>query len=536
MHWKHVSSLFLAAVLIVNLSPLKAFASEASSEPSEARAKTTRLYGKDRTATSIAASRQGWTSSEAVILNELNNYADAISATPLAVQLDAPVLLTYGAHIDPRVKDELKRLQAKKVILLGGNGRLSTTIEKELTDLNYDWERIGGLDRYETSTRIAEKIESDTMILVNGDDFPDALSAASYAGIEQIPILLMSNPEFPQSVSEYYQKHRPSQVIVVGGDGVVPDQLLEEQNIPITLRLGGKDRYESAAQLYTYAQSAYDSNQYYLASGQLYPDAMVGTVLAAKNRSPLLITKRANLPDSLQTIFAPENIASMEITILGGTSVVSGKIQAELEGKDFLQYLLTGKTVVVDAGHGFPDPGAIGPGGSKEKDNNLAIAKFLATELESIGAKVVMTREDDYSPAYNAGAQHTQREDLQKRVDIAQENIADLFISIHNDSWKTAQGTTTFYSSTNPSGALSYHLARFIENELTQTIGTKNLGVKDSRLYVTRNTTMPAVLVEVAFISHPTEEKLLKDDEFRQKAAQGIREGVEAFIRYVERV
>lgn len=544
MHWKRVSSLLIALVLFLNCSPLTvlgaevAEVTEAAAESSHTGAIATRLYGKDRTATSIAAAQQGWTTSETVILNELNNYADAIAATPLAVGLDAPVLLTYGAHLDPRVKEELKRLEAKKVILLGGNGRLSTYLEKELTELNYKWERIGGQDRYETSALIAAKVPSDTMILVNGDDFPDALSAASYAGSQQIPILLMSNPEFPQSVSEYYQKHKPSQVIVVGGDGVVPAQLLEEQNIPLSLRLGGQDRYESAARLYEYAQTqnVYDANQLYLASGQHYPDAMVGTVLAAKNNSALLITKSYTLPESIAPIFSPDKIAAMEVFILGGTGVVSGKIQAELEGKDFIKNLLIGKTVVVDPGHGSPDPGAIGPGGSQEKDNNLAIARYLAVELEAAGAKVVLTRNDDNSPAYAPGTPYTQRGDLQKRVDIANENNADLFISIHNDSWQTAQGTTTFYSSENPSGSPSYKLAQYIQSGLTQEIGTKNLGVKDSRLYVLRNNTMPAVLVEVAFISHPTEEKQLSDNAFREKAAQGISQGIQAYIRYLERV
>ena len=534
MHWKKGSSLVLAMFLFLNFSPTQIMGAEASLDPSDTGATTVRLYGKDRTATSIATAQQGWATSEVVFLNELNNYADAISATPLAVQLDAPVLLTYGAHIDPRVKEELKRLEAKKVILLGGTGRLSKAMEIELNQLGYEWERIGGNDRYETSTLIAEKISSDEMILVNGDDFADALSAASYAGIEQIPILLSSNPEFPQSVSEYYLKHYPSIVIVVGGNGVVPDLLLEEQNIPISVRLGGQDRYESAAQLYAYGQNSYEGKHLYLASGMQYPDAMVGTVLAAKNKSALLITKRHVLPESIAGIFAPEMIAARDVFILGGTGVVSGKIQAELEGKDFAKNVLIGKTIVVDPGHGFPDPGAIGPGGSKDKDNNLAIAELLATELVVAGAKVVLSRSDDNSPAYSPGTAHTQREDLQKRVDIANENNADLFISIHNDSWKTAQGTTTYYSSDSLSGPSSLQLARSIQTQLTQAIGRKNLGVNDSRFYVLRNNTMPAVLVEVAFISHPTEEQLLSDHAFRQKAAQGISQGIQAFIRNIE--
>ncbi len=532
MQRTRISDLLLATFLIFNLIPV-APALGADATAGTSGASTERLYGQDRIATSIAASRQGWATSDTVILNELTNYADAISATPFAVQLDAPVLLTPGDKLDSRVIEELKRLKTKRIILLGGNGRLTTSIEKELTGLNYTWERIGGADRYETSALIAQKVTSDSMILVNGDDFPDALSAASYAGIEQIPILLMSNPNFPKSVSNYYQAKKPSQVIVVGGEGVVPDKLLEEQNIPIKVRLGGKDRYETDALLYNYAQKSYTSNQLYLASGEQYPDAMVGTVLAAKNKSALLITTRFEMPASIAPMFNPQKISNMKVFILGGTGVVSGRIQAGIEGKDFNQVLLIGKTVVVDPGHGSPDPGAKGPSGTLEKDNNLAIAQFLGEELKTAGAKVVLSRTDDNSPANTAGTVYTERADLQKRVDIANENNADLFISIHNDSWQTAHGTTTFYSSENPSYS-SYKLAQLIQSQLTREIGTQNLGVKDSRLYVLRNNTMPAVLVEVAFISYPTEEKLLADDAFRKKAAHGISQGVLQFIRSEE--
>jgi N-acetylmuramoyl-L-alanine amidase len=511
-------------------------AEETVTTPSSERsgAQAIRIYGKDRIATSIAASRQGWPTSEVVILNEYTNYADAISATPLAVQLDAPLLLTAGDKLDSRVIDEFKRLQAKKIILLGGNGRIQTSIENELTGLGYSWERIGGTDRYETSTLIAKKITSKSIILVNGDDFPDALSAASFAGIEQIPILLMSNPSFPQSVSDYYQIKKPEQVIVVGGEGVTPSKLLQEKGISVNVRLGGKDRYETDAQLYAYAQKAYTSDQLYLASGEQYPDAMVGTVLAAKNKAALLITTRGDLPNSIAPLFNPQRILQSTVIILGGTAVVSGKIQAEIEGKDFNQFLLTGKTVVVDPGHGSPDPGAKGPSGTLEKDNTLAIAKFLASELKTSGAKVVLTRLDDSSPAYTPSTEYTQKADLQKRVDIANENNADLFISIHNDSWQTAHGTTTFYSSENPSSDSSYKLGQAIQAQLTHEIGTQNLGVKDSRFYVLRNNTMPAVLVEVAFISHPIEEKLLADESYRLKASKGISKGIFQFIRSQE--
>lgn len=529
----HLLYLFLSFIVFFNFSfSAQVLAAEVS--PANTVDPVVRLYGKDRVATSVAVSQEGWAAADTVILNEFNNYADAICATPLAAQLNAPILLTAGDTLDPQVIGELNRLKAKKVILLGGSGRLQPAIESELTALGYSWERIGGANRYETSALIAQRVTSDSMLIVNGDGFPDALSAASYAGIEQIPILLMTTQELPQSLMNYYREKHPDQVVVVGGDGVVPDQLLAENSIDYDTRLGGKDRYETDAQLYAYAEASYTSDQVYLASGEQYPDAMVGTVLAAKNKAPLLITTRGTLPDSIAPIFNPDQLMDKQIFILGGTAVVSGRIQAGLEGKDFSTALLTGKTVVVDPGHGTPDPGAIGPGGTQEKNNNLAIARFLAEELKKAGANVVLTRDDDNSPAYGTGTPYTERADLQKRVDIANENNADLFISIHNDSWQTAYGTTTYYSLENRSGSLNALLAQNVQAQLTQAIGRKDLGIKNSRLYVLRNNTMPAVLVEVAFISHPNEEKLLADDAFRQKAAQGISSGILQYVRTVE--
>lgn len=530
---QHLLYFLLSFILLFNFCfAAQVLASEVSQENSAAP--VVRLYGKDRIATSVAVSREGWETADTVILNELSNYADAICATPLAVQLNAPILLTTGDKLDPQVISELKRLKAKQVILLGGNGRLQPAIENELAALHYTWERIGGANRFETSALIAQRVGSDSMLIVNGDNFPDALSAASYAGIEQIPILLITKLEFPQSLIDYYQRNQPNQVVVIGGDGVVPDQLLADNGIDYDTRLGGRDRYETDAQLYAYAEESYTSDQVYLASGEQYPDAMVGTVLAAKNKAPLLITTRSTLPGSIAPIFNPGQLIAKNIFILGGTAVVSGKIQAELEGKDFSRLLLTGKTIVVDPGHGTPDPGAIGPTGTQEKNNNLAIARFLADELKKAGANVILTRNDDNSPAYGTETPYTERADLQKRVDIANANNADLFISIHNDSWQTAYGTTTYYSLENRSGSLNALLAQNVQSQLTKSIGRKDLGVKNSRLYVLRNNTMPAVLVEVAFISHPNEEKLLADDVFRQKAAQGISNGIQQYVRTVE--
>lgn len=173
---------------------------------------------------------------------------------------------------------------------------------------------------------------------------------------------------------------------------------------------------------------------------------------------------------------------------------------------------LAGKRIVVDAGHGDHDPGAKGPTGLQEKAVNLAVALKLTDLLRGAGADVTLTRSDDTFLS------------LAERVKVAHNNDADAFVSVHSDSFKeTSQGSTTFYhSGKNPSWQQSKQLSDITIKKLTSQLGTVNRGSQDKSLHVIRETEIPAILVEMAFLSNPNEEALLKSDEFRQKAAQAI--------------
>lgn len=481
-----------------------------------------RLDGTDRIATSITTAQKGWDQAETVFLDEYDDYSDAIAATPLAVKLDAPILLSDGNTLDPRVKAELTRLHTQKVILLGGTGRLGKGVEERLTALNISWEHLGGQDRYETSALIAAHVPSDSLIIVNGDNFPDALSAASYAGIRQIPILLTSDSVIPKAVSDYYHIQKASHVIVIGGEGVVPSSTLSRSGIPLTNRLGGFDRYDTAAITYRFAKSAYSSPDVYLASGENFPDALVGSVLAAKEKAPLLISQNRDIAPSILPILSNLSGQNSTAYLFGGKGVLRNRIQARLSGADLIHYPLSGYTIVVDAGHGSPDPGAIGPTGTQENDNTLAIAQDLGEDLKQSGATVIQTRTGNASPANTL----IDSGDLKARVSIANANFADLFVSIHNDSATGGQGTTTYYSEDNPQNAQSLRLAQALQAAIIRAIGTLDHGVKEALFYVIHHTTMPAALVEVAYISNRSEEKLLADPLFRQKAADGIYQGI----------
>lgn len=217
------------------------------------------------------------------------------------------------------------------------------------------------------------------------------------------------------------------------------------------------------------------------------------------------------------------------------------------------------KRVVIDAGHGGKDPGAVGKRKLYEKDITLKIAKKLKTQLaKRSGARVYLTRSTDvYIP-------------LDERTAIANSKEADLFVSIHVNASpnKKASGVETYYLNYSPDKEAirvaarenaataqemadleyilrdmmvksnqddSVLLASYVQKELSSTLqkrykGVKSNGAKGALFYVLVNSTMPSVLVEVSFISNPTEAKRLKTDKYLDAIVEGITVGI---MRYV---
>lgn len=187
---------------------------------------------------------------------------------------------------------------------------------------------------------------------------------------------------------------------------------------------------------------------------------------------------------------------------------------------------LLGKVICLDAGHGGSDPGAIGPSGTMEKDNTLAITLLLRDILESNGATVILTRDTDRNVSFPDASTN---EDLAARVEIAADANADIFISIHNDSFtsNTAMGTTTFHYG----DAKSAKLATLVQKNLVSELGTKDHSQRFASFYVIRYTKMTAILIEVAFISNPEEEVLLSSIDGRSKIAESIFQGIVSYFK-----
>ncbi len=188
-----------------------------------------------------------------------------------------------------------------------------------------------------------------------------------------------------------------------------------------------------------------------------------------------------------------------------------------------------GKKIVIDPGHGGEDSGAIGPSGVTEKSITLQIAKEVEKMLKEAGAKVIMTRTTD-TEVSSKHRQATDVDELQARCDVANKAKADIFISIHMDSFtsREASGTTGYYYT--KGSAASKRLATEIQSNLITQLKTTSRGVKTCNFYVVKHTKMPATLIEVAFVSNPKEEKLLTSRKGVQKAALGIVKGISDFF------
>lgn len=178
--------------------------------------------------------------------------------------------------------------------------------------------------------------------------------------------------------------------------------------------------------------------------------------------------------------------------------------------------------VIVDAGHGGDDFGAMGIStGRKEKEVNLEIACAVRDLLETAGIRVVMTRETDDMIA------PTKEEDMKKRESIIRNSGADLFVSIHQnfyDQGKEPRGPQVFYRE---EGAPGQELAQYIQQEMNKQLDVKrprDIAAGDYQLLRPGN--QPSVIVECGFFSNPEEEKLLQEKEYQKKVAKAIVDGI----------
>ena len=203
---------------------------------------------------------------------------------------------------------------------------------------------------------------------------------------------------------------------------------------------------------------------------------------------------------------------------------------------DVMEYMpVANKTIVLDAGHGGIDPGAMNKDKTiLEKDVNLEITKKLRDLLESSGATVIMTRDRDVSLYQEDGNKTTRQkynENLKNRKKIINESNADIFVSIHLNAFEQSKyyGAQTFYPKGKDDGK---ELAQFIQDELKRVVDQDNdrkIKPRDD-IYLLKNATMPSVLIECGFLSNEKESQLLADSKYQDKIAWAIYVGIQKYL------
>lgn len=188
---------------------------------------------------------------------------------------------------------------------------------------------------------------------------------------------------------------------------------------------------------------------------------------------------------------------------------------------------LTGKVIILDPGHGGPDGGA-GDKSLWEKDIALKVSHMLRDYIQQQGALVLMTRETDKDLADDGtkGLSRRKTEDLKRRLSFINESDADLYISVHLNAIPSPRwrGSQTFYS---PSIPENKRVAKFIQEELRRNLENTTRKAKAiNNVYIIKNAEIPGALVEIGFLSNPSEKELLKEEEYQQKVAASIYEGI----------
>lgn len=188
--------------------------------------------------------------------------------------------------------------------------------------------------------------------------------------------------------------------------------------------------------------------------------------------------------------------------------------------------------VMLDPGHGGYDPGAITSQGVYEKEINLQIAHKVRKMLGPSGIEVFLTREEDidYAPLGIKGKTSKKLIDLNHRINMAIQEKADVFISLHVNATARGQnsGAETFYHYKSESGK---RLAELIQQELIKISGMNRRISKPGDFYVIKNTSMPAVIVEVGYLSSIKEQKRLQETWYQEQLARAIARGIANYFR-----
>lgn len=295
----------------------------------------TRISGNNRFATAVSIANKLYDGQvDNVVIANAYNYTDQISASILAKNIEAPVLLfgnneEYDKEALGYIKEHLS--EDGKIYIIGGNGAINYKSINSIKMIGYEnIERIDGKDRYETNIKINSQVEvqkGTPLIIASGEGFADALSIATIAHLKKYPLILTSKGNLSPYAVDYINEIKPSKIYIAGGQGVVGKNI-EKEVLALTslksdniIRFNGENRYDTNLNILKYFNIEGDTIA--IASGVNFPDSLVGSLYASFNNATiLLVNNNMNLMKQKRYV---EDKAYKNCIIFGGTGVVSNK-------------------------------------------------------------------------------------------------------------------------------------------------------------------------------------------------------------------
>ena len=297
--------------------------------PTPSNPDTGRIGGKDRIDTAIKISKDNYDKAKTVIVVRHDLFPDSMTASVLAKLKDAPILLNPTDKLDSRVADEIKRLGAEEIIIVGGQNSVSEKVREDLKayDADKNVERISGVDRYGTSEMVAKRVtgitgKKHTGVVASGQVFPDALSVGTFASRDGYPILLVKKDSIPSQIQNAIKDLDINKTYIAGGTDTISKST--EAKLPsVVERMAGATRYETSVAI---AKSKFaGSKEAYVASGIEFADALVISPISGKyNRPTLLVSNKVNSNQLVRDYVKGSNIN--KLIAIGGERYVPSSV------------------------------------------------------------------------------------------------------------------------------------------------------------------------------------------------------------------
>nr|WP_300005895.1 cell wall-binding repeat-containing protein [Tissierella sp.] len=293
--------------------------------------RVTRLGGENRVLTSVNVSQSIFKESKTVILVGYKGEIDALGGTLLAGKLDAPIIITEKEKLSAKVKEEIERLGARDIIILGGKRSVSENVEKDLKVNNYNVERIDGFDREETAVKTAKKAVGETIeevfLSLGYGVYADALSIGPVTSSLNKPLLLAGRGALSPTTIKALKDMQVKRVTIVGGQAVVSKSIedtIRSMNIAVD-RIYGKNREETSVKIAE--RYIKKPASIVVANGYVFPDSVIGGYYAYKKDAPIILTRGDKLSDDS---FKYVNRTRQNTVILGLYSAVGKKVEWDL--------------------------------------------------------------------------------------------------------------------------------------------------------------------------------------------------------------